>query len=91
MSYCIFNNLAKLINGGLDTKIGQGILSVDLMDRECNCYIPYNFSGECFYEGKFQGKNLIYEVKYLMCEAIYIGNIHQTFNKIMYGHFSDIL
>ena len=26
-----------------------------------------------------------------MCEAIYIGSTHKTFNKILYGHFSDLL
>ena len=25
-----------------------------------------------------------------MCDAIYIGNTHQTFKKIMDGHFSDL-
>ena len=25
-----------------------------------------------------------------MCDAIYIGNTHQNFNKIMDGHFSDL-
>ena len=36
MSYHVYNNLAKLLNGDLAAKIGQGIFSVDLMDRECN-------------------------------------------------------
>ena len=26
-----------------------------------------------------------------MCDAIYIGNTQQTFKKIMYGHFYDLL
>ena len=36
MSYHQFNNLVKLLNRGLITKIGQGILSHKLMDRGCN-------------------------------------------------------
>ena len=35
MSYCGFNNLEKLLNRDLAAKIGQGILSCDLMDIEC--------------------------------------------------------
>ena len=58
MYYHRFNNLSKLHNGGLVAKIGQGILSVDLMDRECNCYLPSKFNGKCLYEGQFQGKNI---------------------------------
>ena len=40
MSYHIFNNLAELLNGDLAAKIGQGIFSKDLMDRECNYSLP---------------------------------------------------
>ena len=40
MSYHRFNNLAELLNGDLTAKIGRGIFSKDLMDRECNCYLP---------------------------------------------------
>ena len=40
MSYHVFNNLAELFNGDLAAKIGRGIFSKDLMDRECNCYLP---------------------------------------------------
>ena len=39
MLYHIFNNLAEFLNGDLATKVGQGILSHDLMVRECNCYL----------------------------------------------------
>ena len=60
MSYHIFNNLATLLNGDLAAKIGWGIFSKDLMDRECNFYLPYKVNGKCFYEGKFRSKCLIY-------------------------------
>ena len=40
MSYHRFNNLSELLNGDLTAKIGRGIFSKDLMDRECNCYLP---------------------------------------------------
>ena len=39
MSYHGFNNLAELLNGDLAVKIGQEILSKDLMGKECNCYL----------------------------------------------------
>ena len=40
MYYYRFNNLSKLLNGEFAAKIGRGILSRDLMDRECNYSLP---------------------------------------------------
>ena len=91
MSYHGFNNLAELLNGDLVAKIRRGILSKDLMDRECNCSLPSKFSGKCVYEGKCRNKCLIYKVKCSMCDAIYKGNTQQTFKKRMDGRFSDLL
>ena len=91
MSYHRFNNLAELLNGDLAAKIGQGIFSKDLMDRECNYSLPSKVNGKCIYEGKCWSKCIIYQVECSMCDAIYIGNTQQTFKKRMDGHFSDLL
>ena len=88
MSYHRYNNLAELLNRDLAAKIGRGIFSKDLMDRECNCSIPSKVNGKCVYEGKCRSKCIIYEVKCSTCNAIYIGNAHQTCKKLMDGHFS---
>ena len=90
MSYQRYNNLAELLNGDLAAKIGRGIFSKDLMDRECNCSLPSKVNGKCVYEGKFRSKRIIYEVKCSKCDAIYIGNTQQNFKKRMDGHFSDL-
>ena len=74
ISYHRYNDLSKLIYEDFIAKIGQGILYLDLMDRECNCSNPSNITGKCFYKGRIWGECLIYEVKYPMCDAIYIGN-----------------
>ena len=50
MSYHIYNNLAELLNGDLAAKIGWGIFSKELMDRECNCSLPSKVNGKCVYE-----------------------------------------
>ena len=71
--------------------IGQGILSEDLMDRECNCSLPSKVNGKCVYKGKCKNKCLIYKVKSSMCDTIYIGNTQQKLKKIINSHFSDIL
>ena len=91
MSYHRFNNLAELLNLDLAAKIGRGIFSKDLMDRECNCSLPSKVNGKCVYEGKCRSKCIIYQVECSMCDAIYIGNTQQTFKKIMDGHFYNLL
>ena len=54
MSYHWFNNLAELLNGDLAAKIGQGILFYDLMDSECNHYLPYKVNVKYVYNGKWR-------------------------------------
>ena len=91
MAYHRFNNLDELINGDLAAKFGLGILSQHLMDRDCNCSLPSKVNNKFIYEGKCRNKFLIYKVKLLMCDAIYIGNTQQTLKKIMGSSFYDIL
>ena len=74
MSYHRFNNLAELLNGDLAAKIGLGIFSKDLMDRECNYSLPSKVNKKYVYKGKFWYKCIIDEVKWSMCDAIFIGN-----------------
>ena len=81
MSYHRFNNLAELLNGDLAAKIGRGIFSNDLMDRECNCSLSSEFNGKYVYESKCRSKCIIYQVECFIWDAIYIGNIQQTFKK----------
>ena len=90
ISYHRLNNLAELLNGDLAAKLGRGIFPKYLMDRECNCSLPSKSNEKCVYKGKCQSRCIIYEVKCCICDAIYIGNTHQTFKKRMDGHFSDI-
>ena len=90
MSYPVFNNLSELINGDLAAKIGRGILSKYLLDRECNCSLPSKVNEKCVYEVKCRSKCLTFEVKLLMYDAIYIGNTQEILKK-MDGNFSDLL
>ena len=91
MSYHMYINLAELLNGDLAAKTRREIFSKDLMDRECNCYLPSKVNGKCVYKGKCRHQCVIYEVKSSMCDAIYIGKTQQTLKKRMDGHFSNLL
>ena len=55
MSYHRFNNSAKILKGYLAAKIGRGIFSKDLMDRECYCSLPSKANGECVYDRWYSG------------------------------------
>ena len=90
MSYHRYNNLAELLNVDLAAKIGRGVFSKDLMDRECNCSLTSKVNRKYVYEGKCRSKYIIYEVKCSTCDASYIGNTQLTFKKRMDGHFSDL-
>ena len=81
MSYHIFINLSELLSGDLAAKIGRGIFSKDLMDRECNCYLPSKVNRKCAYKGKCRHRCIIYEVKCSMCDDIYIGKTQKTLKK----------
>ena len=48
----MFNNLDELLNGDLAAKIGGGILSGFLVDREYTCFLLSKVNGKCVYEGK---------------------------------------
>ena len=61
-SYHIFNNLAKFLNGYFAAKIGWGVLSRDLMDRECNSYLTSNINGNHAYEVKCRRKWVIFSL-----------------------------
>ena len=82
ISYYIFNNLAELPNRDFATKIGWVIFSKHIMDRECNCSLPSKVKIICVYEGKCWSKCLIYEVKFSICDAMYVGNTQHTLKKI---------
>ena len=60
------------------------------MYREFNFSLASKFNGNFVYDRKCWTKCLIYKLKFSMCDAIHIGNTHQT-KKNIDGHFSDIL
>ena len=70
MSYQRFINLLELLSGKLVAKIGQVILSKDLINKECNSSLLSKDNRKCVYKGKSWNKYLIYEVKFSKCDAV---------------------
>ena len=79
-----------MLNRDLTTKTRQGILSCDLIDRECQGSFPSKVNGKYAYEGKPGRKYLTYKVERSLCDTIYKGITQPKFKKIMDGHFSDV-
>ena len=71
ISYHRLNNLAELLTGDLAIKIGRGIPSKDLMDREYKYCLPSKLNGKYVYEGKCRSKCLIYK-KNAWCVTIFV-------------------
>ena len=90
ISYHWFNHLSKLVHQDFTAKIGQGILSRDLMDREYTCSLPYKVNVKYVWKGKCRGNYSIFGINLSLCDAIYIGNTQQTFKKIMDSHLSNV-
>ena len=71
MYYHRFNNLDELLNGDLAAKIGRGICSKDLMDRECNCFLTSKVNGNSFMKVNV-GLNVL-SIKYnALCVTVFM-------------------
>ena len=85
----IFNNLAALLSGDLAEKIWQGNLSCDTIYGEFNWKLHSKLMAS--FSIKVNSRTLFnIQVKYTMCDAIYIGNTQQKPKTIMNGHFYDV-
>ena len=92
MAYSRFPNLREIFQGDLSKKLTDGLLSLDLMDRPCNCNKNSRCptTGLCAYKGNCRRKCIVYEVTCKLCNNCYVGNTQQTFKDRMNGHFNDV-
>ena len=92
MAYSRFPNLREIFQGDLSKKLTDGLLSLDLMDRPCNCNKNSRCptTGLCAYKGNCRRKYIVYEVTCKLCNNCYVGNTQQTFKDRMNGHFNDV-
>ena len=51
MAYQKYRNLGELFNSDLCGKLFRDLLSIDPMERPCNCPNSCKFNGKCPYEG----------------------------------------
>ena len=61
MSYHKFTNLSEQLSGNLTGKLMKDVVSVDFMDRECNCNKASMVDGKCIFGGNCRKSIVIYK------------------------------
>jgi hypothetical protein len=81
--------MREMLQGDLSKKLTEGVESVDLKVRECNCRGGRR-AGKCQYGGFCRMPIVINRVTCKMMNKTYIGNTQQHFKRRMRGHFQDV-
>ena len=87
MSYHRYSNIAELLQADLTTKLREGLMSNDFVDRSGNCS-GTKTGNKCVNGGKCRQKMVIFEVTCKCCNAKYVGNTQQNLKERMNGHFT---
>ena len=90
MSYHLFANLLELINVYFATKIGQGIISLDLMVIECNLSDTSKVKGFYVLKSNLSKNSPIYHVNCMLCDKINIVNKKQIPKRHTDTNFFDV-
>jgi hypothetical protein len=90
MSYHKFSNLREILQGDLNRKLMDGIISHDFMDRPCNCNCASKIDGKCAYNGECRKMCVVYKATCKICNQSYIGQTQQKLKDHMGQHLNDI-
>ena len=74
MSYHKFPNLNELLSGDLTGKLMKDVVSLDFMDRQCNCNKASMVDEKCIFGGDCQNSIVVYKCE-CICGKFYIGSI----------------
>ena len=89
MSYHIFPNKGKLVQGYMVSKTIQDLASKVFLDKECNFNVTKKVNGRCVYGGECCGCCVIYKFTCKFCGDFYIGNTQNTLKRVE-QHFQDV-
>ncbi len=90
MSYHKFSNLREILQGDLNRKLMDGIISHDFMDQPCNCNCASKIDGKCAYNGECRKMCVVYKATCKICNQSYIGQTQQKLKDHMGQHLNDI-
>ena len=86
MSYHRFNNIRELFQGDLNSKLADGLNSLDFEDLDCNC----RNREACPYGGRCRRSIVVYRATCLQTGKQYIGNTQQHVKKRLQQHVQDV-
>ena len=90
MAYKRHRNLAELLQGDLNTKLNEGLISLDLCLRPCNWDNRSKVNRKCAYGGKCRETLITYKAKYEKKQASAKRHYSTNIKNRMAGHFNDI-
>ena len=91
MAYKRYRNLGELLQSDLSKKLNKDLVSLDYMERPCNCPAHCRINDKCPYGNKCRATCVVYKVKCNTRGKFYIGNTQQPLKKRMGGHYADVL
>ena len=91
MSYHKFSNVRESFQGDLNKKIMKGVISSDLINRDCNCDKRTTRNGACVYNGKCRSLCVIYIASDKANTGKHCIGSTQNFIEERYkGHYQDV-
>ncbi len=88
MSYHRFPNLRDLFQSDLTSTIIEGVESIDLKVRECNCRTAKR--NKCGYGDVCRVPVVVYKITCKRTNKVYIGNTQNHLKTRMRGHFQNV-
>ena len=91
MSHHQFSNLREIFKSDLTNKLMEDVISLDFMDRPCNCNKRSFVNGRCAFGGNCRKCVVIYEAKCKICSSCYLGNTQQPLKTRTGQHLHDVV
>ena len=90
MCYHRFMNICELFQAELKRKLLRGVMSLDFINRPCNCGKKSTVTSNCVYGNRCRNACIIYKVMCTETNRFYIGNTQQYYKAHMAGHYQDV-
>ena len=73
MTYRCYTNISELLQSNLPKKLNKDLISLDYMERPCNCPAQCLIDNKCPYWNKCRSTCVVYKVKCKTTGKFYIG------------------
>ena len=90
MSFHIFSNVGKFLNGDLTGKLVEDIDDSTWTNRPCSCNRPNRINGLCVYGGRCRRSVVVCNMWCRLCDTSYIGKIQRHLKHRSAEHVHDV-